>query len=522
MDSTRIPIANSVGIPGLDNLIRFLTRLKNHRSQSANADEVWDDVACEPMSIHGSPKSKAEVCGLRQALDDAKICMAALNHVQGQLRRRIKSLQKACLPMTLDEGMKSLPGEVLAQIFESGHYMTDNRMFGKRVSHVCQYFRQVSLRTPLLWSRISDFYSEDQFDAFLSRSGHADLDVSIACADQELRSAFGFIQRLRPHSDRWTQLRIAYKHLASEEALIPTNAPPSLQLPRLQHIYNDYYIDLSSWDLPSLSHIHGYDFALLPKHKFMSQVTFFEWYTDEIEPLCELLESIYSMTNLQFLSLTFVGSLRGVPCGSYPAKPNRHSVPIDTLQITFKYITYEWVIEPLYVNLSYLSPSTINLSLENVLGRSNDYPSYLFDRGDLFPYGSIINVRILGVYRPPYYTYKPFPFLTGLVRGCEIAHTIHIEADDTAFISLRDTPDQWTYFTNLRHLRFTRCDRLAEWEIRALVENLMINAAPGMGLQSLEVIKCPGISEDVLLELKDKVGSKLRWELESDDRVSPC
>ncbi|TDL14688.1 hypothetical protein BD410DRAFT_845813 [Rickenella mellea] len=302
-------MATRIDIPGLDNLITLLTLLKSH---GANADEVWDRVPYGKSTSSSGSLSPDAGKSFRQSLDEAKLCMDALNQVQAQLRRRIQTLRKSCIPLALEDGIKSLPNEVLGQIFEAGHYMTDNGMFGKHMSHVCQYFRQVSLRNPLLWSRIADFYTVDQLATFLSRSGHADLDVSIECTDQELRSAFGFIQRLRPHSDRWTQLRVRYKPPESGEAHIPTTARPGLQLPRLQHFYYDYHIDLSSWDLPSISHLHGYDRFLFPTQNFMSQLTSFEWITNQAAVFTEISQAIYSMSNLQLLSLTFVGCEEGV------------------------------------------------------------------------------------------------------------------------------------------------------------------------------------------------------------------
>ncbi|TDL22453.1 hypothetical protein BD410DRAFT_262955 [Rickenella mellea] len=50
--------------------------------------------------------------------------MATLNNVRDRLGRRIELLREACIPMVLEDGIKTLLNEILSHIFEHGHDMT--------------------------------------------------------------------------------------------------------------------------------------------------------------------------------------------------------------------------------------------------------------------------------------------------------------------------------------------------------------------------------------------------------------
>ncbi|TDL22451.1 hypothetical protein BD410DRAFT_898365 [Rickenella mellea] len=513
MDDTRLPREKSSTVTGLSNFISLLMGLKNHDFQSINADEVWENIGVGPndqsSSSCGSLAGQTDHASLRRSLDQAKLCMATLNEVQSQLRKRILSLRKSYIPLMVEEGIKTLPDDILTQVLEAGHYTTDNCLFAQHMSQVCHRFREVSLRTPLLWSKISDDYTEDQINTFLSRSAHVGLDISVGFSTSEPLS---FLQRVTSHSNRWTKLRFPYEYPEGTMQKMGIT-----DLPRLQEVY--YYCEVdfpSKWSF-SVSDTHGWGSLFSPTPGYLSQITSFEFSIKGRRysvPIDSLLQAICSMKNLTVLSLKLTACLDTVSRVRSTKNLERHSVPIDTLQIYIKDFTEYDVVEQLYDALSFLSPSTIDLTLENLLSTLGNWPFYFLKNGEIFPYGSVINVRILGVEHPTLYTrLYPFGFLTELVQGCNIAHTIHVEARYTSFVSQYDTSERWKYFANLRHLRFTHCDRLAEWEIKALVENLMINKEPGKGLLSLEVINCPGISENFLLDLKDEVGSRLRWEL---------
>ncbi|TDL22461.1 hypothetical protein BD410DRAFT_788752 [Rickenella mellea] len=222
----------------------------------------------------------------------------------------------------------------------------------------------------------------------------------------------------------------------------------------------------------------------------------------QILDIASLAPTFHAMKNLKALSVT-VKEFRGSftpPDGRVGGTPDRHSVPIDTLDLALQDRSKSIVIEPFYDYLSFLKPSTVNLSLEGLLDTDISLPrkSCLAGTVGIFPYGSTINTRLLPIDIP-----QP--------------NTIHIEARTASFLTPWPTPwmipqDDWKFFIPLRYIRLTRCDYLTEWEVHALATKLIGHARPKTGLQRLEVISCRGISVEFLLDLSEKVGSKLIWE----------
>ncbi|TDL21190.1 hypothetical protein BD410DRAFT_840664 [Rickenella mellea] len=286
-------------------------------------------------------------------------------------------------------------------------------------------------------------------------------------------------------------------------------------LPHLQVLDHHCDVQLSSWNLPLLTDIRGWGHHVTPLFTFRNQLTTVEVLLESQHvDATALALAVYSMVNLKHLSVTITDCQENYSDleGLEPVLKNGHSVPIDTLEITvMEYSTYS-AVGPLYDALSFLFASMFNLTLEDL----SDYDAnraghfYFTTKRKMFPYGSAINIKVLGVSNENE-QWRTFPLLTSLVTDCSIAHTIRIEAQLTAFLSQWNSSNEWGYFAALRHLRLTRCDDLAEWELKALVANLMIGAEPGMGLQSLEITDCRGISEECLLELCDAVGPKLTW-----------
>ncbi|TDL22459.1 hypothetical protein BD410DRAFT_263197 [Rickenella mellea] len=196
-------------IKGLDNLTRLLARLKLHGLRSTNVDEVWDDGHVERSP--NTRNSSNPLCALLVSLEESKLCMAALNEVRYHLEKRIRLVQKSCAPSILENGIKILPDEILSLAFEAGHRTTRSCHFANRVSRVSRRFRQISFRTPLLWTRLSVSYTDSQLQAFLSRSGQMDLDVSTMGGWDLSKVKLGlFIQTLQPYSHRWSHLRLQW------------------------------------------------------------------------------------------------------------------------------------------------------------------------------------------------------------------------------------------------------------------------------------------------------------------------
>ncbi|TDL21228.1 hypothetical protein BD410DRAFT_308913 [Rickenella mellea] len=159
--------------------------------------------------------------------------MAALTEIGKHLKTRIRELQSQVTPLVLRYGIARLPDEIVAQVFEMGHldYNRENFKVALRVSHVSRRFRDIALRTPLLWTRIASWYSNSQVEAFLTRSRQRGLDLRVgSCVGLQL-----FFLRLMPHSNRISEIHVEISVSNFRELSIPDF--PNLQV--LEYYGND-------------------------------------------------------------------------------------------------------------------------------------------------------------------------------------------------------------------------------------------------------------------------------------------
>ncbi|TDL18942.1 hypothetical protein BD410DRAFT_830665 [Rickenella mellea] len=489
---------------GIDALLRILTRMKRMGWQEMQKEDIWNHPTPKYMTPEALPS-------IRQALAESKLCMAALNEISLNVGTRIRNLQKGSAAAVLEEGIKLLPDEILGHIFAMAHLMSDHRGFAQRVSRVSRRFREVSLRAPILWTRLSAHFPDSQVQAFISRSGQLDLEVSTYVPGSGPAKVETFLQTLGKHTTRWARLFI---HDAGAESII--NELNFTDFPRLRFLYfSSSDVRKSEWATPVLSHIYALNWHATPKVPFYSQLTCVELsYEDMYDmPIAKITRALQCMTSLQDLSLTIE------ECSSFSDEsdesddsddsdepvvmPHRHSVRIEDLHVTIKDGTTHEVAEQVYDILSYLIPTTLHIDLANL--NTADSSKFVVDsEGVMFPYASVINIRISQVISS-----GNFPLLSSLLSNCDIAHTVNIEAPTETFIDESYHGHHWSSFAQLRNLRFKYCDSLSEAEVTQLVKNLV---PEGKASRSLEIISCRGISEEFMSDLQDK-GDKLVWKL---------
>ncbi|TDL22455.1 hypothetical protein BD410DRAFT_839886 [Rickenella mellea] len=422
MERTRVPNDECFPITGLENLISLLGRLKTHEFQESNVGETSDHevpgLAIRSISSKNT-RHGSDLSDLRRSLDEAKLCMAAMNEFRDRLERRIRFLRKECIPLILQDGIKNLPDELLSHIFEAGHGMTVGWTFTKAVSQVSRRFRQVSLRTPLLWTRIFAYYTADQIEGFLSLSGRMDLDISTQPYGSE---RLAYLRRFLPHLNRWTTLR----HLDEATARLMRDIGFT-DLPRLEALHHHCTNDPISW---SLFRVNGYN--IFPDPICYSRLTSFEFAVNghgRIFDTESFAQAVYSMKSLRQLSLTIND------CTSANIKVETthdlHSVPIDALHVAVKGRTSYALVDSFYVSLSFLSASTVHFTLVDVRYAPDEDNTplefyYASESELMFPYGSVINVTTLGIEERFDPNVHP-GLLVWLVEDCKIAHTINFD-----------------------------------------------------------------------------------------------
>ncbi|TDL19252.1 hypothetical protein BD410DRAFT_443088 [Rickenella mellea] len=261
---------------------------------------------------------------------------------------------------------------------------------------------------------------------------------------------------------------------------------------------------MAEWNMPLLSHFVGQrDPGRLLNNQNLSQIICLQLnYSDEYVRVRDLARTLYQMKTLQDLSITLFNCETATQIQLRPPPP--HSFSIKSLKLTIaadEALNDDYYGMPsLNSALTYLSPSAVDISLEN----EDTHIQCLYDcKRQLFPYGSAIRLRISR-------ECDLLEILAELVRRCDIARSVHLDGASGYFDAYSLHMCNWRDFKSLRHLRFQNCRQIFEEDVKAIASNLFLEDED-VGLQSLEFISCKNISEDFLLNLNNDVGGRLKW-----------
>ncbi|TDL14008.1 hypothetical protein BD410DRAFT_297870 [Rickenella mellea] len=295
---------------GVDELLTLLSLLK---SDGWNAAFTEDAV----YRSHGlrcrNPHSYAEpLLSLRQSLEESKSCIKVLDRIRHHLGKRIRSLRRHCTPLLLEDGVRRMPDELSAHIFEMGHASEESEtsQFSLTVSHVSHRFRQVALRKPVLWSRLSIADPLDQIETFIPRSGLAGLEVDVTPCWYNVNESrlAAFFEAVGHLARRWLSIT------GAEGVLVPMIASAgSSEFPNLLHLAHFDCEIMTLWKMPLLTSIQKYDgvltpFKLTPEMPHLSQLTSIELcFTEEFLDVFGLLEAIRAIKSMRDLSLELDG-----------------------------------------------------------------------------------------------------------------------------------------------------------------------------------------------------------------------
>ncbi|TDL21215.1 hypothetical protein BD410DRAFT_308218 [Rickenella mellea] len=481
---------------GLDDLLSLLTRVKK---------VGWDDAFANNLCQNNSkletrhPTYSEHLPIFLHAIEEARVYMKALNEAQRRVGKRLHRLRRRIRPLVLEDGIKRLPDDVLAIIFEITRQFSGDSpgQISVCLSHVSRRFRHVALATPSLWTTIHDSYWGSQIREFISRSGCLDLDVKM---HNGLCTGW-FLNVLQDTSHRWSSFDIIED--VTEGLMMELGIT---NLPRLRHLTYTCAVELSTFSLPRLSQVDGWGWGLPAESYLLSNLTHVEFrLSEEDQDIVDLATTLQNMKNLQDLSFLLEDCTQGTILLSddeaYPG-PEVHSVHIDRLAISIQG-EMKGYSALLFDALMYLRPSTFELSIYSPRPHR-----YLFNsHGFFFPYGSTITLRV-----PQ--SFDVMWTLADILRTCDILKTVHFDkvGGPLEWHSRPLDDGDWECLRSLDHLRFTNCDKFSESEIEALATRLF-QTPPEIDLQSLEITSCKMISEDFLLGLQDEVGDRLKWSL---------
>ncbi|TDL14440.1 hypothetical protein BD410DRAFT_203780 [Rickenella mellea] len=119
--NTACGVALQVNMDGMDDLVKLLAIVKSHGLDGAFSDDSHYFGRLSDRENITFQSYQEPLRSMRCSLQEAKICMGALNNISAHLTKKIRCLQKRCKPFVLADGINRIPDEILANIFEAGH-----------------------------------------------------------------------------------------------------------------------------------------------------------------------------------------------------------------------------------------------------------------------------------------------------------------------------------------------------------------------------------------------------------------
>ncbi|TDL17485.1 hypothetical protein BD410DRAFT_901458 [Rickenella mellea] len=256
----------------IDRLVSVLSSIKNNNWVIGGEEPFRPD---EPGGSASSNQDFEE--GQLLQLRYLKLTGDALHVMLHSVDSGIHALQAPCVAIALQRGIHSIPDDILAHIFEVGYHSCDDQgsrdshHFSVAVSHVSRRFRMVALRTPRIWTRLSNWMKTSQLETFSYRSKAADLIITATTDeyDDPNISLEAFLAITLPSHSRWSEFTydILEHHNLFPQAILSQTR--NLTFPRLRSLgcVKAFSTDgddgvlpehtFATWEMPALIHFHG-------------------------------------------------------------------------------------------------------------------------------------------------------------------------------------------------------------------------------------------------------------------------
>ncbi|KAF9557753.1 hypothetical protein CPC08DRAFT_34765 [Agrocybe pediades] len=200
-------------------------------------------------------------------LEDLRLQKEKLEEERAVLLSRLEETETKIIAVQAEYGavynkatkLLKLPPEVTCMIFTcaAAGYSRERKKWGEKarsgavpllpevvVSHVCRYWRAVSLSYPRLWTSFRyngachELSPVDRFKAYLERSANLDLklwiDFSLVIMEEDRAINLSMLQLAVAHAQRWNRVTLM---LDPESKILPeiTRRLKALHVPKLEH-----------------------------------------------------------------------------------------------------------------------------------------------------------------------------------------------------------------------------------------------------------------------------------------------
>ncbi|TDL20678.1 hypothetical protein BD410DRAFT_790643 [Rickenella mellea] len=517
-------IKNHLNLQAIDDMIATLRRLKD--ADGILSTDIWMDVSGISMTLspdycHGHcatlPQCGNDIRHVQKCLRSLKAQRDLLFRLLDGVDDAITTSNRKYESMTFTNGIRSLPDELLASVFEMGvePYDSFDNEFPITMSHICGRFRGIALSTPSLWSKLLSHSSLDETREFLSRSRSAPLSIYLGRSrSNHIQLLNDFLDLVTPYSDRWSSL-----YLMSSNPMVLLSLHYYCPVPNFSHVI-EYFtprglgrgINLPRWQMANLKNFVGHD--AFPPSSCTSTLTNCHL-SFEIEfDLTLLAKTIIQLTSLEILAMDFFN--RCTPRQYHTDNGNPPAPLLPHLKF-FKLRLSKWSDNDLIaafigkcIPLARLISLSITLDFDWYAYVMPDVieplllQSGVYSRLEAFKFDYNANLEKLEalLVKMPQLQHLTICGASGRPIGTEDVFKVDVE-----------TP--WSPYPPLKSLSFLEATNLDESYLTALVNKLKNSR----NFERLHVIRCKNLDERFLRRLNVLMDGKLEWTLSSNTKL---
>ncbi|TDL16924.1 hypothetical protein BD410DRAFT_886411 [Rickenella mellea] len=436
-------------------------------------------------------------------------CKEALDCVRTHLERRIISVQKECVPLAFEDGVKRLPDEILMCIFELGHQATSSTKFSFDVSHVCRRFRDVALATPQLWARLHGNsrsampMRQELVELLKSRFKQEDVEAIIS-----IRSLSHFnhyyhercvIDMASEYNHRWSYLQIDGGIPTSP--LFPT-MPTLSRLSRIQHTKRNNEMSTypyEKWDLPKLFHFTGIN--VLPVFPMGSSIAVLEL-TLNLSSFTHhtgtrLVRTLLSLPRLYSLSLGFQSTAHVETAFSDV------TIPVRLLKVPFKDSTDVSWATSFFSPISFPNLAQLEVVLEEVWP-ADDFMDLVLSRRFMM-FSHVHTLRLTTSHKLRH------GLLQQVFNYVPSVRDLFVDTPCTVLLPRGSAPSSNApCWPPLQTLCIKHSTTLSDRQMEDIVDKIRLDGNWEQ-FKSFEVVACAGLSEGFLFYIASKMDGKLEW-----------
>lgn len=452
--------------------------------------------------------SKLHIREGKELLSRLKDFSSALRSIQACVECSRYKITDALNPLVLHDGIKSLPDDILASIFEKVVDLTSQQTRNTlTLASVNRRFRHIALRLPGLWSTLS-YLRRTRLKLFLERSAEVGLTVFLGSATPQW-----YMKEILPHSYRWRNVIICDPKISTNSVLKLTDDEQEIVCPNVQTISVDLLhnrhssISLgSSFIFPALQHLKISNIMPSLSQDVSASLMSFELQFKASERVSQdliatfpLLRQLSFMRNLRELSLSF----KSIELDIEPDSPDCYLPHLRRFNIELSGETDDDCLMSFLDKLIMTNVQNVFVKL-TVEEETHSWISTIFhpthrlleNLEPRFPSLEDVVIIVEPLYRN---RNKLFLFMDNLL-GFPHMKTLYIHAPDI-YMYFLDPRKMDTRTLRLRTLTIKGC----KFGVHKFLDQLLMHVNPDgtqfcRNLEKLEIIGCPEISKNYLLD----------------------